>query len=77
MLSSVLKSERAILVNIEIMRTFVKIREILLSNHDLGQKIQLIEKKYESQFKIIFDALKKLISQEEVTPKKIGIVKSD
>lgn len=58
MLSSVLKSEKASLVNIEIMRSFVKLREILLSNQDLAQKLKYLEKKYDVQFKAVFDAIR-------------------
>ena len=58
MLSSVLHSEQAVLVNIEIMRTFVKLREFLLTNQELARKLAELEKKYDSQFKLIFDAIR-------------------
>ncbi len=61
MLSSVLHSERAILVNIEIMRTFAKIREMIRNNQKLWKKLTMMEKKYDDQFKIVFDALRALI----------------
>ncbi len=72
MLSSVLNSERAIQVNIQIMRTFTKIREMLSSHKDLKHKIEEMEKKYDSQFKIVFNAIKELMSQPEKTVRKIG-----
>ena len=61
MLSSVLNSERAITVNIQIMRTFTRIREMLISNAELARKIESLEKKYDSQFKIVFDAIRQLM----------------
>ncbi len=76
MLSSVLKSENAILVNIEIMRAFVEVRAILLSNHDLVHRFNQLEKKYDSQFKIVFDAIRQLLQVPDVDSKKIGIIKS-
>jgi phage regulator Rha-like protein len=72
MLSSVLNSERAIQVNIQIMRTFTKIREMLLSHKDLKHKIEEMEKKYDSQFKIVFNAIKELMSPPEKQVRKIG-----
>ena len=64
MLSSVLNSERAINVNIQIMRTFTKLREMIESHKDLKKKIEDIEKKYDSQFQVVFEAIKKLIEPE-------------
>ncbi len=72
MLSSVLNSERAIQVNIQIMRTFTKIREMLSSHKDLRHKIEEMEKKYDSQFKIVFNAVKELMSPPEKQVRKIG-----
>jgi hypothetical protein len=62
MLSSVLKSRRAIEVNIQIMRTFTRIRELLSTHADLRRKLEEMEKKYDYQFKVVFDAIKSLIS---------------
>ena len=67
MLSSVLNSEKAVMVNIQIMRTFTKIREMLASNKELREKIEKLECKYDQQFKIVFEAIKKLL--EPPTPK--------
>lgn len=61
MLSSVLNSKRAIQVNIEIMRAFVKLRELMLVHKDLQQKIDEMEKKYDRQFQIVFEAIRRLI----------------
>ena len=64
MLSSVLNSERAILVNIQIIRTFTKLRELLSSQTKLRQKVESMEKKYDSKLKQVFDVLKQLLMQE-------------
>jgi hypothetical protein len=72
MLSSVLKNERAITVNIQIMRTFVRIKEMLITHKDLQQKIEEMERKYDQQFRIIFDAIKQLIIKEHKPKKTIG-----
>lgn len=56
MLSGVLRSERAIRVNVDIMRAFVKLREILATQKDLAQKLNDLEKKYDAQFRVVFDA---------------------
>jgi hypothetical protein len=65
MLSSVLRSPRAVMVNIEIMRAFVGIRQWLTSNAELARKLAELERKYDSQFKIVFDAIRELMSQPE------------
>ncbi|MGH2568491.1 MAG: hypothetical protein ACRDGA_09145, partial [Bacteroidota bacterium] len=57
MLSSVLKSERAIQANIEIMRAFVRLRQLLTSNEGLARKLEALEKKYDEQFKVVFKAI--------------------
>ena len=73
MLSSVLNSERAIQVNIQIMRAFTQLRRIILSNQDLKRKIEEMEKKYDKQFSIVFEAIKQLLVQpKEENKKKIG-----
>lgn len=69
MLSSILRSGRAISVNIEIMRTFVKLRRLLNTNNQLAQKIELLEKDYDEKFKIVFDALRALMEDEEPNSK--------
>jgi len=69
MLSSVLNSERAVQVNIQIMRTFTKLREMLASHKELREKIEAMEKKYDHQFKIVFQAIKELLEPPPVKPK--------
>jgi 5-methylcytosine-specific restriction endonuclease McrBC regulatory subunit McrC len=64
MLSSVLNSERAIKVNIEIMRAFVRLRQILASNKELAKRLDELEKKYDVQFKIVFDAIRQLMARQ-------------
>ena len=66
MLSSVLRSPRAIQVNIAIMRAFVRLRELLLTNADLARKLADLERKYDSQFKAVFDAISVLRTQSAV-----------
>lgn len=72
MLSSVLNSKRAIQVNIQIMRTFTKIRELLTTHKELRQKIEEVEKKYDYQFKIVFDAIKQLLETPKKSTRQIG-----
>jgi len=72
MLSSVLHSKRAVQVNIAIMRTFVRLREMLLSNAGLARKLDALEKKYDSQFKVVFDAIRELMTPPEPTRRQIG-----
>ena len=62
MLSSVLRSPRAVAANIEIMRAFVRLRRMLSSNADLARKLDALEKKYDAQFKVVFDAIRELMS---------------
>jgi len=72
MLSSVLRSKRAVQVNIAIMRTFVRLREMLLSNADLARKLNALEKKYDAQFKVVFDAIRDLMTPPEPQRRQIG-----
>lgn len=73
MLSSVLRSKRAVQVNIEIMRAFVRMRQLLASHRGLMQKILSMEKKYDKQFQIVFEAIRQLMEPpEEKTKKQIG-----
>ena len=75
MISSVINSERAILVNIEIMRAFSQFRNMLVSHGDLKRKIEGMEKKYDAQFRIVFEAITQLIEEDEKPKKKIGYIK--
>jgi hypothetical protein len=72
MLSSVLKSKRAVSVNIEIMRAFVKLRQLAASHKDLLQKIEEMEKKYDRQFQVVFEAIRQLMAAPEASKKRIG-----
>lgn len=72
MLSTVLRSERAIEVNISIMRAFVKLREMILSNKELSLRLGDLEKKYDKQFKLVFDAIRQLMTPPETKKRKIG-----
>ena len=77
MLSGVLRSEQAILVNIEIMRAFVRLREILATHHDLAIKLNNLERKYDSQFKAVFDAIRELMEPKAPQKKPIGFRKGE
>ena len=72
MLSSVLRSRRAIDANVQIMRTFVKLRQMLASNTDLAVKLEKLERKHDSQFKIVFDAIRQLMTPPPAKVKPIG-----
>lgn len=74
MLSSALNSERAVQVNIQIIRTFTKLREMLSAHKDLRRKIEDMEGKYDKQFKVVFDALRRLLEQPEEPKRKIGFL---
>lgn len=65
MLSSVLRSPRAVEVNIAIMRTFVQLRRLMDSNRELARKIEAMEKKYDEQFAVVFGAIKQLIAEDQ------------
>ncbi len=72
MLSSVLNSKKAIQVNIQIIRTFKKLREILSENKKLAEKLEKMEKKYDSQISVIFDVLKSLMTKKSKPKSEIG-----
>ena len=72
MLSSVLNSPRAVQVNIAIMRAFVRLRQILTAHADLAQKLDELEKKYDVQFRVVFDALRQLMNPPRPPRKQIG-----
>jgi hypothetical protein len=72
MLSSVLRSKRAIAVNVEIMRAFVRLREMISSHSTLAKKIAELEKRYDHQFKVVFDAIRELMTPPKPKTKKIG-----
>ena len=72
MLSSVLSGKQAVHVNIQIMRTFTKLRELLITHKDLQRKIEEMEKKYDSQFKVIFDAVREILNLPAKPKRQIG-----
>lgn len=72
MLSSVLRSKRAITVNIEIMRAFVKLRQLLASNVELSRRLDELESKYDKQFRVVFDAIRRLMTTPDGDRKEIG-----
>jgi hypothetical protein len=72
MLSSILNSERAIRVNIEIVRAFVRLRAMAFSYKELARKVDAMEKKYDSQFKVVFDAIRKLMEPVERPRTRVG-----
>ncbi|MFT4179054.1 MAG: ORF6N domain-containing protein [Thermomonas sp.] len=74
MLSGVLKSPRAIAVNIEIMRAFVRMRRILAENKELARQLAALERKYDDQFKIVFEAIRQLMTPPEPKRRPIGFV---
>jgi hypothetical protein len=72
MLSSVLRSPRAVQVNIEIMRAFVRMREIVATHRDLARKLDALEKKYDGQFRVVFDAIRQLMAADAKPRRRIG-----
>jgi hypothetical protein len=72
MLSSVLRTRRAVLVNVEIMRTFVRLRQILSSHAELARKLEELEQKYDSQFRVVFDAIRELMNTDQGESRPIG-----
>ena len=72
MLSSVLHSERAIQVNIAIMRAFVQLREMIDSNKGLARRCNELEKKYDSQFRVVFEAIRELMAEPEPKVRRVG-----
>lgn len=72
MLSSVLRSARAVQVNIEIMRAFVRLREILSSHHELAKKLEALEQRYDSQFQVVFEAIRQLMAPPAKEKRPIG-----
>jgi hypothetical protein len=72
MLSSVLNSERSIQVNIDIMRAFVRLRQLLATHKDLARKLEELEKKYDAQFRVVFQAIRELMTPPEPKKRPIG-----
>ena len=74
MLSSVLNSRRAVQVNIEIMRAFVRLRELMATHKDLVRRLNEMEKKYDAQFRVVFDAIRELMAPPTPKKRKIGFL---
>jgi hypothetical protein len=72
MLSSVLRSPRAALVNIEILQAFVRLRELIATNRDLARRLEELEKRYDAQFKVVFDAIRRIMAPGEKPRRSIG-----
>jgi hypothetical protein len=74
MLSTVLNSDRAIEVNIQIMRAFVRLREMIATNKNLAKRLDDLEKRYDGQFRVVFEAIRQLMTPPERPKKKIGFL---
>jgi len=72
MLSSVLRSKRAVQANVQIMRAFVRLRRLLATHADLARRLDILEQKYDSQFRVVFDAIRALMREDEKPKRKIG-----
>ena len=72
MLANVLNSKKAVQVSVQIVRTFVRLREMLASNADLARKLEMLEKKYDQQFKVVFEAIRQLLAPPEKPKRRIG-----
>lgn len=72
MLANVLNSEKAVQVSVQIVRTFVRLRELLASNAELSRKLEVLEKKYDDQFKVAFEAIRQLLVPTEKPKQQIG-----
>lgn len=78
MLSSVLKSKQAVRVNVEIMRAFVRLRDLIGHNRDLARRLDDLESRYDRQFKVVFDAIRELMIPSQPAPKRrIGFISTD
>jgi len=78
MLSSVLKSDRAVQVNVEIMRAFVRLRGLVARDQELSRRLDALESRYDRQFKAVFDAIRELMTPPPPAPKRrIGFVQGD
>ena len=72
MLSSVLNSKKAIQVNIQIIKTFVRLRQMMLDHKELQKKIESMETKYDKQFRVVFEAIKQMLKEDKKPKQKIG-----
>ena len=77
MLSSVLNNDRAIQVNIQIMRAFTELHKMIITHKDIKKKIEVMERKYDRQFQIVFEAIKQLLESQKQKPKQVGFIIRD
>ena len=77
MLSCVLQSERAVQVNVAIMRAFVRLRRLILDHEELARKMANVERKYDAQFKVVFDAIRELMKPALSSNRRIGFQPDD
>ena len=77
MLSSVLRSERAVQVNIQIMRAFVQMRRVLIEHKELATKLNALERKYDENFRVVFDAIRQLMAPPVEKKRKIGFIRDE
>ena len=77
MLASVLRSQRAVRVNIEIVRAFVRLRQLLQTNAELAQKLAALEQRYDQQFSVVFDAIRELMASPVLPARQIGFSNKD
>ena len=77
MLSSVLRSRRAVQVSVEIMRAFVRLRRLLASHERLARRLGVLEKKYDTQFRVVFEAIRQLMVDESSPKRRIGFERGD
>ena len=73
----VLRSERAVQVNVAIMRAFVRLRRLMLDHEELARKITAVERKYDAQFKVVFDAIRELMKPARSSKRRIGFQSDD
>ncbi len=77
MLSSVLRSSRAVAVNIEIMRVFVRLRQMYQANGELTRRIDRLERKYDGHFTVVFQAIREIVAPQPLTRRRIGYLRTD
>jgi hypothetical protein len=73
--ANVLNSKKAVQASVQVVRAFIKLRQMLISNAELARKLSDLERKYDSQFKVVFDAIRQLMTQPEAPRKQIGFTK--
>ena len=77
MLSSVLRSKRAVQANVEIMRAFMRLRGMIAHNQELARRLDALESKYDRQFKVVFDAIRELMTPPPAPKRRIGFISQD